>query len=546
MLTHEGIGGIRIHGLGAVAPSMASHLSPQVFRAAANSFASSPATSRTGIKKAASTAIRANGASIKPLLYISFISVLSLSVASTLINNTQFTVLEQKILEKERAISELLATSDPSSLIARLSALPPAAEGEDILVSTTLLDDLKKNLELSSEFKNQHSEQLSVIKSSLKDASYSALALAVATILIGMIVAAVIARRLSGQINSLSDIMYHITLGEYNTDVTPRGKVGLEMARMYDAVRIFRDNAAEIQALRAREEELRIEKAQELKANLQKISDVLGGQIQAIFTEIQDDQKKSLEAAKNMDALSHELKETTARTTSAMQVTTENTHQVRQATNNLSSSIQDIASAASHARDLSSAAVQKAMVSNQRIQSLEKLADEIVGVTEIIQNIAGQTNLLALNATIEAARAGEAGKGFSVVASEVKALSGQTAGATDKISSQIASIRSEVSGAVEVMKEIALSIESISQCSNDISEKVSSQASATEQISALVSNVAAEISKIGESVEVLAADAVKSKQLAEEVSTSSHDTSQTIESLGSKVQTSIKQLVDVT
>ena len=57
-------------------------------------------------------------------------------------------------------------------------------------------------------------------------------------------------------------------------------------------------------------------------------------------------------------------------------------------------------------------------------QMLQNSVDEIKKFTNEIVGIANQTNMLALNASIEAARAGDNGKGFSVVAEEVRKLSG--------------------------------------------------------------------------------------------------------------------------
>jgi len=81
------------------------------------------------------------------------------------------------------------------------------------------------------------------------------------------------------------------------------------------------------------------------------------------------------------------------------------------------------------ARSIASASTQ--------VDSLTSASEQIGDIIESIDRISKQTNLLSLNATIEAARAGEAGKGFSVVASEVKILSGQTAKATDDIRNRI-------------------------------------------------------------------------------------------------------------
>lgn len=52
---------------------------------------------------------------------------------------------------------------------------------------------------------------------------------------------------------------------------------------------------------------------------------------------------------------------------------------------------------------------------------------------------------MALNASIESARAGEAGKGFSVVADEIKKLSGETSNAVNKINILIEELTNAIS-----------------------------------------------------------------------------------------------------
>ena len=113
-----------------------------------------------------------------------------------------------------------------------------------------------------------------------------------------------------------------------------------------------------------------------------------------------------------------------------------NVGEIASAAQELAHSVGEVDRQVAQSSTITGKAVSEVALSNDAIQELNEASHRIGDVIKLITDIAGQTNLLALNATIEAARAGEAGRGFGVVASEVKALSSQTAKATDDIGAQ--------------------------------------------------------------------------------------------------------------
>lgn len=308
-------------------------------------------------------------------------------------------------------------------------------------------------------------------------------------------------------IRAMAQAMHRLADGDRMIDVgntEQRDEIG-EMAR---AVQVFKDNAIAMEELQAeqaakeaaqREAEVR-ERAAEDERRYQREQERLAAEeekrrllsemadhfessvknvVEIVFStarRIEDMARLASDAAQNSVMIAAEVASTSEQASNSVAT-------VAAATEQMSHSISEVSSQVASSTTITKRAVERARRTDEIVASLADDARRIGEVVSIIQNIAGQTNLLALNATIEAARAGEAGRGFAVVASEVKALASQTAGATNEIAQQIASIQSVSGEAVEAIREIQGIIHEVSTLSVSVAAAVEEQAATTVEIS---------------------------------------------------------------
>ncbi len=166
-------------------------------------------------------------------------------------------------------------------------------------------------------------------------------------------------------------------------------------------------------------------------------------------------------------------------------------------------------------------AVTELVVAMGEIQDAGK---KIASVAKLIDDIAFQTNLLALNAAVEAARAGLHGKGFSVVAEEVRNLSGRSARAAKETSAMVEAMGAKVdAGAVlatktdQELREIVKATMQVAQHFEDITSASNEQSLAIAEISRGLEQIDVTIQSTSQNADNTAHSAQELSKQAEEL-----------------------------
>lgn len=273
-------------------------------------------------------------------------------------------------------------------------------------------------------------------------------------------------------------------LAEGNLEVAiPVSKSNDEIADMGMALQVFKENARQVERMRAQQKEAEALAAEERRRALHQMADNFESEVMGVVQVVSSSATEMHSLLEDMSRRSGEVNTRMASVAAATDETSSNVHTVAAASEELSSSIGEIGRQVTEAAKVARQASEETARTDTTVKELAASAEKIGEVVNLIAEIASQTNLLALNATIEAARAGEAGKGFAVVASEVKNLATQTAKATGDISAQIAAVQDQTHKAVEAIQSIGGVIEQVKEISSNIASAIEEQGAATREIS---------------------------------------------------------------
>jgi methyl-accepting chemotaxis protein len=336
--------------------------------------------------------------------------------------------------------------------------------------------------------------------------------------------AVMICRAVVRPLARITQVTGAVATGGAEVAVPYRGRAD-EVGALARSIAVFQDAMRENEELSRTvidDAQMRARRQEQMSADIV----VFGADVEATLAELGRIADDLLAASRQVANAADVASRTTESAGAASAEASANVRDIASAADELAASVGEIDRQVAQSNAIATKAVSEAERTNATVKELNAAAGRIGTVVKLITDIAEQTNLLALNATIEAARAGEAGRGFAVVANEVKALSGQTARATDDIRAQIAGMQQATMRSIEAIGAIEHTIRAIGAISGAIAAAVTEQGAATQEIARGVetaaqrtSETAQEVVRVGEATATTRENAAAVKTVADDLGT---------------------------